>query len=187
MDDLSAQAQPDGALQNTGVHEPFTLTERFEQLAEIDNDIIKLLSLANGTVLPLLTPVDTAPDSHAISANSTGNDTESRVTSFKEAMDSFLTTLHAVDVRLKRQIWGLEEAGIISLKESKSTGVSLEPNGVGDIGTLDIGLLNSTSSKIDREMEAELWATMRATLEHLDQDKPSEDTNGAQRGTAIEE
>ncbi|CAK7271767.1 hypothetical protein SEPCBS57363_004791 [Sporothrix epigloea] len=178
MDNTSEQALPDAAPQISGIHDPFTLTERFNQLAEIDNDIIKLLSLANDTIKPLSTPVDTARDNHAGLVNSTGKDTEARVSSFKDAMDSFLTTLHAVDVRLKRQIWGLEEAGIISLKESKSSGVSLEPNGVGDIGALDIGLLNSASSKVDREMEAELWATMRATLERLGQDMPREASNG---------
>lgn len=82
-------------------------------------------------------------------------------------MDSFLTTLHSVDVRLKRQIWGLEEAGIISLKESRSSEISLEPNGVGDIGNLDVGWLNSRSSKVDRDMEAELWAKMRTAIGRL--------------------
>lgn len=89
-------------------------------------------------------------------------------------MDSFLTTLHSVDVRLKRQIWGLEEAGIISLKESRPSGVSLEPNGVGNIGSLDVGWLNSRSNKVDRDMEAELWATMRTTMDRLCQEEPDE-------------
>lgn len=86
-------------------------------------------------------------------------------------MDSFLSTLHSVDVQLKRQIWGLEEASIISLKESKAVGVSLEPNGVGDIGGLDVGWLNSRSNKVDREMEAELWEKMRTVLEHIGEAK----------------
>lgn len=82
-------------------------------------------------------------------------------------MHAFLTTLHSIDVQLKRQIWGLEEANIISLKESKSAGVSLEPNGVGDIGSLDVGWLNSRSNKVDRDMEAEMWSKMKSILERV--------------------
>ena len=74
---------------------------------------------------------------------------------------------------------GLEEAGIIWLKDAKggaatatataaaatTTTSSLEPNGVGAIGKLDVGWLNSRSSKVEREMEAELWERARAQLE----------------------
>lgn len=37
MDNTPGQILPDGAPQTFGVHDPFTLTERFNQLAEIDN------------------------------------------------------------------------------------------------------------------------------------------------------
>lgn len=114
-------------------------------------------------------------------ANTAEAHTETQVAAFKEAMDSFLTTLHSVDVRLKRQIWGLEEAGLISLKESRPSGVSLEPNGVGDIGSLDVGWLNSRSNKVDRDMEAELWSTMRATVERLDQNEPGQREAGVDK------
>ncbi len=102
-------------------------------------------------------------------SNAAAIDTDAQVQAFKEAVDGFLATLHSVDVRLKRQIWGLEEAGIISLKERRSGGVSLEPNGVGDVGDLDVGWLNSRSSKVERDMEAELWTKMRTALECLGQ------------------
>ncbi|KJR84883.1 uncharacterized protein SPSK_10065 [Sporothrix schenckii 1099-18] len=115
--------------------------------------------------------MDRAADAH----------TETQVATFKESMDNFLNTLHSVDVRLKRQIWGLEEAGLISLKESRSSGVSLEPNGVGDIGSLDVGWLNSRSNKVDREMEAELWSTMRATVERLSQNDSGRREAGAEK------
>ena len=87
-------------------------------------------------------------------------------------MDAFLSTLHRVDVRLKRQIMALEEAGIISLGGSKDTkqpgaGGTIEPNGVGNIGNLDVGWLNSRSNKVERDMEAELWTKARAHLEGL--------------------
>ena len=92
-------------------------------------------------------------------------------------MNAFISTLHSVDVRLKRQIWGLEEAGVITLKgggegEAKGSGkeetsgikTNLEPDGVGKMGGLDVGWLNARSSKVERDMEAELWTGTRRLL-----------------------
>lgn len=92
-------------------------------------------------------------------------------------MDAFLLTLHSVDVRLKRQIMGLEEAGIISLKENKGQ-ASLEPNGIGNIGNLDVGWLNSRSNKVERDMEAELWERAKEHLEGI-----SSSTDGQESST----
>lgn len=101
---------------------------------------------------------------------------------FEDAMNKFLSTLHSVDARLKRQILGLDEAGIISLPSNKdaakdkpkdddgpATGPkpALEPDGVGMVGDLDVGWLNSRSNQVEREMEAELWTKARKHLETL--------------------
>ncbi|EPE07818.1 mediator complex protein [Ophiostoma piceae UAMH 11346] len=169
--DESQQDDAAGTQPSTDVHEPFTLAERFEQLDAIDNDIISLLSLANDTLRPLSKPIAVAgADLSTVPkdfSNPDAIDTEAQVSAFRDAMDGFLTTLHSVDVRLKRQIWALEEDGIISLKEAKTTGGTLEPNGVGDIGKLDVGYLNSRSSKVDRDMESELWLRLRTSLEKM--------------------
>lgn len=82
-------------------------------------------------------------------------------------------------------MWALEEAGIITLKESgkqepagangagadKGAKVSLQPDGVGKVGGLDVGWLNARSNKIERDMESELWATMRENLEDVAEGK----------------
>lgn len=88
------------------------------------------------------------------------------------ATGSFLDALHGVDVKMKRQIMALEEAGIINLaaqqkQEPGSTAgkASLKPNGMGNVGNLDVGWLNSRGSKVEREMEAELWAKGKGFLE----------------------
>jgi mediator complex protein len=130
---------------------------------------------------------------------------------FKSSMDGLLETLHDVDVHMKRQILGLEEAGIIRLSQranpdapaggpssapsSQRAGAltasqsgpgaqpraevatvraSLEPNGVGSIGALDVGWLNSRNSKVERDMEAELWAGMRHSLEDYEKAQQEE-------------
>ena len=111
---------------------------------------------------------------------------EERLATFKSSMNAFMSTLHSVDVRLKRQIWGLEEAGVITLNSTRegpdgggsaaSSGAAgsgsvvktnLEPDGVGKVGGLDVGWLNARSSKVERDMEAELWTEMRNHLESL--------------------
>lgn len=105
---------------------------------------------------------------------------------FEDAMNKFLSTLHSVDARLKRQILGLDEAGIISLPSNKDAAKdkpkdeeggsgtaapgpkpALEPDGVGMVGDLDVGWLNSRSNQVEREIEAELWTKARRHLEAL--------------------
>lgn len=101
------------------------------------------------------------------------------------ASNSYLQTLQSVDVRLKRQIYGLEEADIIPADKasSKIKGDSQDsqasaasgktgPGGAsahvnGGIGKLDIGWLNSRSGRVGRDMEAELWAEAKGFLEKV--------------------
>lgn len=94
-------------------------------------------------------------------------------------MDKFLTTLHKVDVRVKREIFALEEAGILTLDKTKpkddeldtqadqTPKSTLEPNGMGMVGNLDVGWLNSRSNQVEMEMEAELWTNVRQALEDV--------------------
>lgn len=106
-------------------------------------------------------------------ANDPTTTSDQQTQAFQENMERFLTTLTSVDVRLKRQIFGLEEAGILTLDKAKpkdddlSVGQrpALEPNGLGMVGSLDVGWLKSRSNKVEREMEAELWAKARDHLE----------------------
>ncbi|OLN89782.1 hypothetical protein CCHL11_09507 [Colletotrichum chlorophyti] len=147
--------------------EPFTLEERIKQLCEIDTNIVQLMHHTSSAL-------------SALGAQQASDVTpEQQKQTFKTSMDSLLTTLHNVDVHMKRQILGLEEAGIIKLRGDAEKGrqvvmnedakivarPSLEPNGVGTIGNLDVGWLNSRNNKVERDMEAELWSKMREFLE----------------------
>jgi hypothetical protein len=107
---------------------------------------------------------------------------------YLEATSRYLSLLSSVDVRLRRQIYALEEANIISAeiapKEtqagfSKPGGpttvggstfptvkekVPVSGNGLGD---LDVGWLNSRNDKVGKQMESELWATARNLVRDL--------------------
>lgn len=116
---------------------------------------------------------------------------DERRNAFENASNSYLKTLQSVDVRLRRQILGLEEANIIPADKAKSKNKSKGPTEVvetrrpavpgnmagnkvddivveGGMGNLDVGFLNSRSGRVGRDMEAELWAKSRKFLEDLD-------------------
>lgn len=114
---------------------------------------------------------------------------EDRPQSFTEATNTYLEGLHSVDVRLKRQIYGLQEAGIIAMAKespSRSDGQNLETSRVAvENVALDVGWLNSRSGKVGRDMEAELWAKARAFMEALEIKKNSRSQR--ERGSGSEE
>jgi hypothetical protein len=74
----------------------------------------------------------------------------------------------------------LEEAGVVDLTPKKKTDINerppptLKPDGVGSVGGMDVGWLNSRSSKVERDMERELWDKARKFLE-TDGDKLRQD------------
>lgn len=207
---MDFETSHEGGEDPVDVHKPFTKAERIDQLAEIDHDITLLLTHTGLAIQSLAQPVPGSDDSDKDKASQNGYRSESppssplaelnpeeRLAKFKTAMTSFMSTLHSVDVRLKRQIWALEEAGIVTLKGAKGDQVaetagttvggvgaataggagaaaegakgktSLEPNGVGKVGGLDVGWLNSRSNKVEREMESELWTNARNILEGI--------------------
>lgn len=102
---------------------------------------------------------------------------------FRSAASQYFSLLSSIDVRLRRQVYALEEAEIIpaeALKEQQTSlavpanfaglvapqiSSSVKPmppsKGVqigGGLGTLDVGWLNSRNDNVGKEMEAELWA-----------------------------
>ncbi|QSZ30618.1 hypothetical protein DSL72_000175 [Monilinia vaccinii-corymbosi] len=161
---------------------PFTKAERIQQLNEIDKSILQLVQTA-GQTLKILT-----------ATSQESGDTQSpqeKRHAFEDASNLYLKTLQSIDVRLRRQILGLEEADIIPADKAKSKNKSKGPAEVvetrrlavpgnmvgnkiddvsmeGGMGNLDIGFLNSRSGRVGRDMEAELWAKSRKFLEDLD-------------------
>lgn len=153
----------------TDIHQPFTTSEHIQQLCEIDRSITDLLTHVSSALAALSLPNAESRDSVSVG--------EQQQQAFRNATDALLDCLHSVDVRMKRQIWALEEAGVIRLRDSydaasiepdasaAASRASLRPDGAGALGSLDVGWLNSRSSRVERDMEAELWDKARIQLE----------------------
>ncbi|KAI3325172.1 hypothetical protein HD806DRAFT_468150 [Xylariaceae sp. AK1471] len=168
---------------------PFTKAERIQQLGDIDKKIVSLLR-STGQAVQCLGKRESQDEDVTM----TDGDPTQR---FKESMDEFMKTLRTVNVGIKRQIWGLEEAGIISLgkKELVSTreeggevqasnarNTLLEPDGSGKIGGLDVGWLNSRSNRVEKDMEADLWQEAEDILERLIAHQRQDVGQGAHNG-----
>ncbi|KAK8062209.1 mediator complex protein [Apiospora hydei] len=142
---------------------PFTKGERMQQLADIDRSIVSLLP----TVAQALRSISKNDTTTEADTRMISNDDDSKdVTVFKESMDQFVRTLRSVDVRIKRQIGGMEEEGIVNLsggdKSGEQKSKSLQPDGHGRIGGVDAGWLNSRSNKVERDMETEIWGEIES-------------------------
>ncbi|CZS93640.1 hypothetical protein WAI453_001147 [Rhynchosporium graminicola] len=153
---------------------PFSKAEHIQQLNDIDKSITQLLQSAGFALKTLSDAQDT-----------TEMPVNDRKEAFQKESESYLTTLQKVDVILRRNIYGLEEANIIPADKKKRkeaaashvTGLKpvpeIETGGgdVGSLGKLDIGWLNSRSGRVGRDMEAELWEKAKGFLEGLEADE----------------
>lgn len=152
-------------------HETFTVEENIQQLNEIDKSIVQLMSHTATALNALTIPSISATPSASKEVPKPSIDSGAQKEAFREATDSFLTTLHTIDVKLKRQILALEEAGIVNLANPQRQDPNappkalLKPNGVGGIGNLDVGWLNSRGPRVERDMESELWSKAKDILE----------------------
>lgn len=124
---------------------------------------------------------------------------EQQKESFTAATSSYFTLISSLDVRLRRQIYALEEADVLpadtSSKESQRnlavpSGTSATAGGSngapsrltgsgkgaitgGGLGCLDLGWLNSRNDRVGKEMEAELWDHAQRFVQDLEGDKAS--------------
>ena len=125
-------------------------------------------------------------------------DVESRREAFTSSTADYFRLLESISVRLKRQIYALEEADIVPaeieapISEPPATvsASSLAPAPPrrggptlprGGLGNLDVSWLNSRADVAGRIMEAELWAKARSLLEGPEKDgaRYGDDTSDA--------
>ncbi|KAK3939570.1 mediator complex protein-domain-containing protein [Diplogelasinospora grovesii] len=122
MDQFQPSQHNNGAAAGDDKFKPFTTAERMQQLSEIDLDIASLLEHTSHALRSIAKPPSTSdpldsPSPELPSPNADPTETSN----FPEIQSEFLSTLDRIDKHLKRQIYALEEAGIISLPASAST------------------------------------------------------------------
>ncbi|KAK5122874.1 hypothetical protein LTR16_003959 [Cryomyces antarcticus] len=179
-----------------------TSADRIRELSAINADIPKLLSSA-GQAINALT-------NRPLASPGTGDDAtnDAHKGAFAANTTAYFTTLQSLSARLRRQVYALEEAGIITAEAATVTsqsalqaaaavaqatkgargvanaqaGVREEPAASsvtnGGLGNLDVGWLNSRGDRVGKEKEAELFAEAR---------KLAEDTERSRRGEAAPE
>lgn len=109
----------------------------------------------------------------------------------------YFSLLSSIDVRLRRQIYALEEADILSPSSSAVEKVEFQPpgsqglasalgssqgttgasggKGGSAMGVLDVGWLNSRNDSVGKEMEAELWRELEGLVEGMEKKKIGKD------------
>lgn len=90
---------------------------------------------------------------------------------FKEATSQYFALLSSIDVRLRRQVYALEEAAVLAPDSTASrtgdgTGAGGGATG-GAANPLDISWLNSRKDTVGKDKEAELWASTREFVEGI--------------------
>jgi hypothetical protein len=173
-------ASPSSTNPESPAFPPFTRAERIQQLNDIDKVKLQMrfyvdANYARKKLHELLRSAGLAVQTL----------TEARRQDVESATNNYLQVLQAVDVGLRRQIYGLEEAEIIPPEKKKKVLTAEELNKKkdnksgfpgaasaaeatvteGGMGKLDIGWLNSNSGRVGRDMEAELWSKARKFLE----------------------
>ncbi|GIK02186.1 hypothetical protein Aspvir_006231 [Aspergillus viridinutans] len=153
MAEGGSSAQPD---------QVFTSADRIRQLNEVDKDVAKLIHSA-GLAIQALTNARTSDSPEDTSL-------ESHKARFKEATSQYFALLSSIDVRLRRQVYALEEAAILAPESVSRTGDLPSAGGGGATGVsnpLDVSWLNSRKDTVGKDKEAELWAAARQFVEQL--------------------
>ena len=111
-------------------------------------------------------------------ASVTNNTIEQRKAKFSEATSGYFSALSYVDIHLRREVYALEEANVIPADIPKEAGASSNgvKAGIGSMGNLDIGWLNSRNDKVGTDMRAELWSQAKETLDVVNLDEMFRET-----------
>lgn len=152
-------------------------------------DVVKLLNSAGAAVKSLTSAEDRSDDNlETIESSQSAGDREG---AFRSATSQYFKLLSSIDVRLRRQIYALEDSKIIpaeskskEILDSQNVPVVRTPIGTlgppskhsqakkgtitgGGLGSLDIGWLNCRNDSVGKEKEAELWQEAQAYVEGL--------------------
>ncbi|PGH07213.1 hypothetical protein AJ79_06317 [Helicocarpus griseus UAMH5409] len=154
----------------------FTPADRIRQLNEIDKDVTKLLNAA-GVAISSLTNSSVPPAGEQSSNELPKIDgtLESHQAAFKAASSQYFALLSSIDVRLRRQVYALEEASIIKPESAETVGGTVTTTAAaataGGVNPLDTSWLNSRKDTVGKDKEAELWAEASKLATQLEKDK----------------
>src|SRR4051794_35579120 len=133
-----ASSSPAAATSDEPTNAPVSsaMSANIEQLCAIDQTIAELMSHASSALKALGNSESIAaagaPDSLDADYTTSRSPAE-RLEAFQAATNTFLAALHSVDVRMKRQLWALEEADILRFPEDPESDED-EVDGANDPG-----------------------------------------------------
>ncbi|KAL4802721.1 mediator complex protein-domain-containing protein [Aspergillus unguis] len=167
----------------------FSSADRIRQLNEIDKDVAKLVHSAGLAIQALTNARPNDPSSTSPAETSL----ESHKARFKEATSQYFALLSSIDVRLRRQVYALEEASILAPDSASRAGEGAGSGagaGAGASNPLDVSWLNSRKDTVGKEKEAELWAAaaefVQQTQNTRSEDKAMVKVEGGQESMEVD-
>jgi Mediator complex protein len=154
-----AETNPEPSDATAKPQKTLTPVDRIKELNEIGHSIAQLLHAAGEAI-------------QILGSNSTATNLASAKSQFLESVTTYFTILSSIDVRLRRQVYALQEAGLITEGDAKDAkkGASAAGAGVGGSaggGQLDLSWLNSRGDQVEKDMEREVWRKAREFIERL--------------------
>ncbi|KAI9786082.1 MAG: hypothetical protein M1816_008110 [Peltula sp. TS41687] len=176
--------------QESATRRTITPAQRIKELNVIDKDITGLVQAAGLAIKALTTSPSPSEDKEEDSSDVT---VDVQKTAFQSSTATYFRLLDSISVRLRRQIYALEEAEIIPHElPAKEIGSVNARSGaaaiggsdravgaaIGGLGNLDLAWLNSRNDAVGRDMEAQIWAQTRSFVQDAERLRTSQSTNG---------
>ncbi|KAI1615833.1 mediator complex protein-domain-containing protein [Exophiala viscosa] len=149
-----------------------TASDRIAELNEIDHSIATLLSAASDAIGILSNQSVSQTQGQSLKSPPAARD------AFAKATETYFSTLSSIEVRLRRQVYALEEANLIKPGDERDTRRGRALGGDSGIsrvggGPLDPSWLNARASdKVGAGMKRELLARARAFVEREEHGAP---------------
>ncbi|EEQ33093.1 hypothetical protein McanMca71_003804 [Microsporum canis] len=145
----------------------FSPADRIKELNEVDKDVAQILQSAGLAIQSLTNSASQAPEISETSGSPIEGSLDARKKAFKAACSRYFALVSSVDVKLRRQVYALEEASIIRAEPTvplKTGDVMVGGTGTvsqsssGTVNPLETSWLNSRKDTVGKDKEAELWA-----------------------------
>jgi len=160
----------------------FTPAARIAELNDIDRSISTLLSAASDAIAILSNQASTEKHEAALRSSASAR------AAFSDAAETYFSTLSSIEVRLRRQVYALEEADLIKPGDDKDAQKGRKLGGDSGLtrvggGPLDPSWLNARASNgIAAGMKKELLLHAREFVERAGQQTGSDDKDVSSNG-----